>query len=122
MEDHKTLTMKKHSTYLWLVPIVLLNVIGCSVRKSEPVKQKEFVPQNERIANGEKVYMKYCQSCHPGGEGGLGPSISANPAPQFVKRFQMRHGLGVMPGFKKGEISKNDLRDISKFLKAWKSY
>lgn len=103
----------------WLGPILLLTVIGCSVRKSEPVKQKAFVPQNERIANGEKVYMRYCQSRHPAGEGGLGPLINANLAPQFVKRFKMRHGSGVMPGFKKSEISKNDLRDISKFLKAW---
>ena len=63
--------------------------------------------------------MAYCQKCHPSGEAGLGPSINANPAPQFIKRFQMRHGLGVMPGFKKDEISKSDLHDISKYLKAW---
>ncbi len=94
----------------------------CAMRKSEPVKEKFFTPSNERVVNGEKVYMLHCQKCHPGGEAGLGPSINANPAPQFIKRFQMRHGLGVMPGFNKTEISKNDLRDISKYLKAWKRY
>jgi mono/diheme cytochrome c family protein len=97
-------------------------VISCAARKAEPIKEKNFIPKNDRVANGEKVFMMYCHSCHPGGEAGVGPSISANPAPQFVKRFQMRHGLGVMPGFKRNEISKNDLRDISKYLKAWKSY
>ena len=56
------------------------------------------------------------------GEGGLGPSINANPAPQFIKRFQMRHGLGVMPSFKKDEITPKDLHDISMFLHAWKTY
>jgi mono/diheme cytochrome c family protein len=34
----------------------------------------------------------------------------------------VRHGLGVMPSFKKDEISSADLRDISKYIRAWKSY
>jgi mono/diheme cytochrome c family protein len=97
-------------------------LISCASRRSEPIKGKNFTAANDRIANGEKVYMMYCQKCHPAGEGGLGPSVNANPAPQFVKRFQSRHGLGVMPAFKKNEISKKDLRDISKYMKAWKSY
>jgi mono/diheme cytochrome c family protein len=66
--------------------------------------------------------MAHCQKCHPGGEGGLGPALNSNPAPQFIYRFQMRHGLGVMPAFKKDEISKRDLKDISKYLKAWKHH
>jgi mono/diheme cytochrome c family protein len=64
--------------------------------------------------------MIHCQKCHPGGEAGLGPSVNA--APRFVKRFQMRHGLGVMPSFTEDEISKGDLQDILKYLKAWKNY
>ena len=94
----------------------------CSSRRSEPIKQKQFVSKTSRIANGQKVFMNHCQKCHPGGEGGLGPAINSNPAPQFIKRFQMRHGLGVMPSFKKDEISKSDLRDISKYLHAIKAY
>jgi mono/diheme cytochrome c family protein len=97
-------------------------MIACVSRKSEPIKEKSFTPENTRIANGERVFMVHCQKCHPGGEGGLGPAINSNPAPQFIKRFQVRHGLGVMPSFKKGEISKSDLRDISKYMRAWKHY
>jgi mono/diheme cytochrome c family protein len=97
-------------------------VPSCVARKAEPIKRKSFTPENDRVANGERVYMMHCQKCHPGGEGGLGPSINANPAPQFIKRFQSRHGLGVMPPFKKNEISKQDLRDMSKYIRAWKSY
>ena len=112
----------KTSTWIFFViisPCVLLN---CSSRVSEPIKQEVFDPGNASAQNGEKVFMKYCQKCHPAGEAGLGPAINSNPAPQFVKRFQIRHGLGVMPGFKKDEISKQDVRDISKYLRAWKSY
>lgn len=117
--------MKKNQ----LVVIALLatvvttwNFSACVVRKSEPIKQKTFPPGNDRVANGERVFMTHCQKCHPAGESGLAPAINSNPAPQFIKRFQMRHGLGVMPPFSKNEISKKDLRDISKYLHAWKHY
>ena len=95
---------------------------SCASRRSEPVKQEEFAVTDARIKNGEKVYMLHCQKCHPAGEAGLGPALNSNPAPQFIKRFQMRHGLGVMPAFSKEEISKEHLRDISKYLNAWKKY
>ena len=86
------------------------------------VIQRSFIPATESIAHGEKVFMTYCNKCHPSGEAGLGPAINSNPAPQFIKRFQVRHGLGVMPSFKKDEISKEDLRGISAYLRAWKHY
>jgi len=95
---------------------------SCAIRKSEPITQRTFTPKNNRVAKGESIYMANCQKCHPGGEGGLGPALNPNPAPQFIYRFQMRHGLGVMPSFKKDEISKKDLKNISKYLKAWKHY
>lgn len=95
---------------------------ACVVRKSEPLTGKIFIPANKSVANGERIYMASCQKCHPAGEGGLGPSLNANPAPGFIKRFQMRHGLGVMPSFKQTEIAKSDLHDISKYMKAWKHY
>jgi mono/diheme cytochrome c family protein len=95
---------------------------GCASRKSESIKNAVFTPATPAIANGEKVFMQHCQKCHPGAEAGLGPSITANPAPQVVKRFQVRHGLGVMPSFKPDEISRRDLRDLSAYLRAWKRY
>lgn len=88
--------------------------LSCSSRRSEPVKQKRFTTTDKQVLNGEKVFMIHCQKCHPAGEAGLGPAISSNPAPQFIKRFQVRHGLGVM----NGEISREDLRDNSDYLKA----
>ena len=113
--------MKKliHATAAALLAVGLQ--AACSSRHSEPLTQKTFYARNADVANGEELYMKHCDKCHPGGEAGLGPAVNSNPAPQFVKRFQMRHGLGVMPSFKGPEIPKSDLRDISKYLKALKS-
>jgi mono/diheme cytochrome c family protein len=102
--------------------LMMVLIPACAIRKSEPVTNQNFVPANNHIANGEDVFMKNCQKCHPGGEGGLGPAINPVPAPSFIKEFQVRHGLGVMPSFKKDEISKYDLQDVSKYLHAWKHY
>jgi mono/diheme cytochrome c family protein len=110
-------------TIIVLLIIVISGlIISCASRRAEVIKGRPFVASNERVAHGEKIFMMYCHKCHPGGEAGLGPSINANPAPQFIKRFQVRHGLGVMPSFKRNEISKSDLRDISKYMHAWKNY
>lgn len=69
---------------------------------------------------GRDKYMQYCQKCHPMGEAGLGPALNNNPAPGFVKRFQVRHGLGAMPAFKADVISREDLNHIMKYLKTMK--
>ncbi|WP_158069967.1 c-type cytochrome [Cnuella takakiae] len=104
------------------IVLFLVVLASCAVRKSEPVKGTYFQPKNSTVARGEQLYMIHCQKCHPGGEAGLGPAINANPAPQFLKRFQVRHGLGVMPSFKPEEISRADLHAISKYMKQWKHY
>ncbi len=97
-------------------------IVSCVARKSEPLSGRPFKAKNSKIAHGEQLYMIHCQKCHPSGEAGLGPSLNRNPAPGFLKRFQMRHGLGVMPAFSKGELSHSDLKDISKYIHAWKAY
>jgi mono/diheme cytochrome c family protein len=110
------IVMKK-SIYLFTVSLL---IVSCSSRKSEPITNKTFDNKSERLANGERVYMMRCQKCHPGGEAGVGPALNSNPAPSFVKRFQVRHGLGVMPSFSTKEISRDDLHDVTAFLKTWK--
>ena len=105
-----------------VIIVVIITVASCAIRRSEPVKQRNFVAANAEVAHGEQVYMSYCHKCHPSGESGLGPSINSSPAPNFLKKFQVRHGLGVMPSFKKDELSQKDLHDIVKFISAWKSY
>jgi len=109
---------------LTMISLILFSVMMtyCSSRKAEPHKGETFQAKDEQVANGEKVFMQHCQKCHPGGEAGLGPAINSNPAPQFIKRFQMRHGLGVMPSFTEKEISEDNLKEISAYLKALKEY
>jgi mono/diheme cytochrome c family protein len=102
-----------------LTLVLLLITVACSPRRSEPISGKT-VRKDSRIENGMKVYMMHCQKCHPNGEAGLGPALNNKPVPGFIKRFQVRHGLGVMPSFKRNEISRPDLRDMTRYMKALK--
>jgi len=99
------------------VSIVLF--VSCSVRRSEPITGPMNL-NDTAVKNGQVQYMTYCQKCHPIGEGGLGPALNINPAPKFAKRFQVRHGLGVMPSFSKEEITNEDLKDILAYVSALK--
>lgn len=109
--------------HLYRISVILcfciIITMSCSVRRSEPTTGPLDI-ENTALKNGEIQYMNYCQKCHPIGEGGLGPAININPAPGFAKRFQVRHGVGVMPSFSKDEITNEDLDDILAYIAALK--
>ncbi|HRO42114.1 MAG TPA: cytochrome c [Flavipsychrobacter sp.] len=101
--------------------IISIVISSCAIRKSEPLTGKVVDTKNDiHLRQGEVLYMTYCYKCHPMGEGGLGPALNSLNVPMFVKRFQVRHGLGVMPYFKKDQISKKDLHDITAYMSALK--
>lgn len=102
-----------------IIMFLIAILTACSLRRNEPL-QGSFTPGTTEIAKGQALFNQHCDKCHPGGEGGLGPDINWNPAPSFIKKFQVRHGLGVMPSFKANEISKDELKAMSKYMKAFK--
>jgi mono/diheme cytochrome c family protein len=61
--------------------------------------------------------MQYCNQCHVGGAAGLGPALSNKPLPGLVIRFQVRHGVGVMPSFGPRAISDSQLDDLVWYMK-----
>jgi mono/diheme cytochrome c family protein len=89
---------------------------SCSGRRSEPFGGPLELT-SERLQNGHREFMEHCNKCHPMGEAGLGPALNPNPAPRFVKALQIRWGLGAMPHFSKKELSRQDVRDITLFMK-----
>jgi mono/diheme cytochrome c family protein len=112
MESNTKIIMK----ILFAIATALL--ISCTARRSEPIKGTIAELKNEEVLRGRQLFMQHCHKCHPMGESGLGPAINNNYGPQFLKRFQVRHGLGVMPSFDRNAISKEELRDISSYMKA----
>lgn len=95
--------------------ILAATIASCARRHSEPITGTTVDTSNPRVAHGQVLYNAYCQKCHPNGEAGLGPEIMLKPG--FARRVQVRHGLGVMPSFKAGQLSKHDLKDIMVYLR-----
>jgi mono/diheme cytochrome c family protein len=65
---------------------------------------------------GQRVFDRRCHSCHPGGAGGLGPSLNDKPLPAGLIKFQVRHGLGVMPAFSEEEITDEELQALVRYM------
>jgi mono/diheme cytochrome c family protein len=92
-----------------------------------------FAPADERFdphAAGRAVYTKWCAPCHdpgvihPGTNAltvkyrGVKPGVLLewkDLPPEAVKHL-VRHGMSVMPQFRKTEISDADLEALAKFL------
>ena len=96
--------------------------VGCgSARRGVPV-QPPVQLTDAQAEQGRRVYMRFCNGCHPGGEAGLGLGINNKPLPGFAIRFQVRHGLGVMPSFSEEVISDEQLDALSKYLVALRDH
>jgi mono/diheme cytochrome c family protein len=74
----------------------------------------EIADASER--EGERVFMMHCNRCHPLGEAGLGPALNNRPFPEFLKRLQVRRGLGAMPAFSEKQISDDELDALMDYL------
>jgi mono/diheme cytochrome c family protein len=69
------------------------------------------------VAQGQQVFMRFCNGCHPGGEAGVGLALNNKPLPGWAIRFQVRRGLGAMPAFSDEVISDEQLRTLVAYLK-----
>jgi mono/diheme cytochrome c family protein len=94
-----------------------LELTACSARRGEPLKGPLDL-SDARIAHGQAVFMAKCNKCHPGGDAGLGPALNNKPLPDFLVRYQVRHGIGAMPAFYAEEIPEKSLDDINAYLEA----
>jgi mono/diheme cytochrome c family protein len=107
---------------MFKIPCIVLLVFsvllaGCGTsRRSETLGNAPELTGAEE--NGRLVFMQNCNACHVGGSGSLGPSLNDKPLPEFLMRFQVRHGLGVMPSFPEDKISEAELDDLMDYLKA----
>lgn len=86
-----------------------------SPRRGEPVAGRVQLKPAE--ARGEKIFMRYCHKCHPGGESGLGPALNNKPLPGPMIKLQVRAGLGAMPSFPENLLPSSQLDDLVEYLK-----
>jgi mono/diheme cytochrome c family protein len=98
---------------------------GChSVRRGEPIVGT-ITTSEPAVQHGKVVFQRRCSSCHPGGEGGLGPGLNDKPLPVFAMKLQVRTGLvgfGVMPSFDQHKIPSEDLDDLMRYIKTLRKH
>jgi mono/diheme cytochrome c family protein len=76
-----------------------------------------YVPN---VADGQQLYSRFCDSCHPGGGSGLGPSLrgaelEAEFADDEALKRVTREGVGTMPAFR--QLTDRQLDDIVAYIR-----
>lgn len=102
--------------FLILLTTALMIVAACgSSRRSAPIiGELEITDPELRI--GRQVFDTNCSPCHPAGAAGLGPALNDKPLPNFLVRFQVRKGMGVMPSFSDEQITDVELRALARYV------
>ena len=87
-------------------------------------------PDPATIQQGHDVFQKWCAPCHAAGPGHPGTDAlmakykGSKPAPLEQRtdltpeqaRFYVRHGVSIMPWFRKTEVSDADLDAIGSYI------
>ncbi|MFP2907624.1 c-type cytochrome [Pyxidicoccus sp. 3LFB2] len=95
--------------------LAMLALAACGPSRRGPAfgTPREF---NEQEQEGRVLFMRHCNQCHPGGSGGLGPSINNKPLPALAMRTQIRQGVGAMPAFTDEMLSDAQVDAIVAYL------
>lgn len=101
-----------------IVALAAALLAGCATaRRGEPFAPAPAIA-DPVVARGQRVFFAQCHSCHPQGQGGLGPALNNKPLPGFLVKLQVRHGLGAMPRFEASRLPAEDLDALVAYLKA----
>ena len=106
--------------------LIILTLSGCAmseeVRRINEVKRAQQSRDAARSNNltGEQLFVRTCNTCHPGGKQGMGPSLEhvnddiAND--QDLKKL-IRTGRGTMPGQPKSVINDTELDLLVQYVR-----
>jgi mono/diheme cytochrome c family protein len=112
------LTIARHVLTIAMFTAVCVSGGGCGSAIRDEQRTQPLSVTDEKIATGQQVFMQHCYQCHPGGAGGLAPSINDKPLPVWLMKTQVRAGLGAMPGFSKERIDDDQLDALMAYLKS----
>lgn len=113
--------MKRYLTAFFTTLGIISLLSGCSM--SEEMRRIDAVKrQNERAAasrstdlTGEQVFMRSCNTCHPGGREGMGPALDKTtehyPQDEALTAF-LRKGKGTMPGNPKNTLNDQEMHNL----------
>lgn len=102
------------------------NLAGCvmseEIKRIDAVKknQKEREQEGSTNLTGEVLFVRSCNTCHPGGQAGMGPSLE-NIATKFPQDAQLkqfiRKGKGIMPAQPVDVINDQELDNLIGYLR-----
>ena len=107
--------------------LACLCLSGCSmgeeIRRIEEVKKAQEMTAESRSTNltGEQLFIRSCNTCHPSGKKGMGPSLENmdKDFPTDASLVQMlRKGKGVMPGQPKDTVNDQEMANLIVYLRA----
>lgn len=100
-------------------------VMSEEMKRIAAVKQAQQARQESGSTDltGEQIFIRTCNTCHPGGSAGMGPSLE-NLAKDFptdakLKAF-LRHGKGIMPPQPKEVLNDKEMDNLIGYLRALK--
>lgn len=91
---------------------------ACGATRSSAPELPSVPLADTSLERGKRIYDANCLSCHAQGEGGMGPALNNKPLPEFLVRFQVRHGIGAMPAFSDEQLSDRDLHHLARYVTA----
>lgn len=95
------------------------------VKRIEQVKQLEQRRKDASSTDltGQQIFMRSCNTCHPGGSKGMGPALDKLgehfPGDQQLKSF-IRKGKGLMPAQPPEILNDKELDNLTDYLRALK--
>ena len=82
--------------------------------------QKQRAEANSTDLTGEQVFVRSCNTCHPLGKAGLGPSLESVPA-KFPEDAALtaflRKGKGMMPAQTKDVLNDQEMSNLVVYLR-----
>ena len=106
---------------------VVIAALGLAAACVTPARAQSVAPEH---AAGEAVYQKWCAPCHapgithPGTHALMtkydgiksGVLLEWKDLPAVTVKYWVRHGISVMPHFRKTEISDAELEQLARYL------
>jgi mono/diheme cytochrome c family protein len=95
------------------------------IKRIEEVQRKKEGQEQSMSTNltGEQIFKRSCNTCHPGGSEGMGPSLSNLnihfPKDDDLKAF-IRTGRGMMPAQTKEVLDDKELDNLVSYLRNMK--
>jgi len=118
---------KSHARTGIILFLAATQVAACSmseeVKRIEAVRRAELRHEAASSTNlsGEQIFIRSCNTCHPGGSKGMGPAldqVNEHFANDDALKAFIRKGKGAMPAQGKEALSDEEINNLVVYLRA----